>query len=52
MDNWELYNFTHSGSTSEDSVKSETISVIWSGTQEEYEALSSYSDSTLYVISG
>lgn len=33
-------------------VQSDTITTIWSGTQAQYNALNSYSDSTLYVISG
>ena len=33
-------------------VQSDTITTIWSGTQAQYNALSSYSNSTLYVISG
>lgn len=34
------------------SVKSETIATIWSGTQAQYNAIATPSDSTLYVISG
>lgn len=33
-------------------VQSATVRTIWSGTQAQYNALSSYSNSTLYVISG
>lgn len=57
MDNLDLYYFTHlaggsGGATDSNNVKSQTIAIIWSGTQAQYNALSSYSNSTLYVISG
>lgn len=31
-------------------VKSETIATIWTGTQEEYDAITEKSDTTLYMI--
>ena len=34
----------------EGNVKSDTVDTIWTGTQTEYDALGTYSDSTLYII--
>ena len=36
----------------EKGIQSDTLTSIWAGTQSQYGALGTYSDSTLYIISG